>query len=115
MDDLSKITLEIFGSKTFQVGKSCRRNVSLPLQVALASINESVKSSIFSHESNKSFAKFELCSRNTTFSTGGQGDSSFLVISHSITDVSSKDNQIEIFLNVVHDLSFQKCLSSIVH
>merc|ERR1711892_964499 len=76
----------------------------------------------FCHESNKGFAKFELRTWNTALATGRQGDRSFLVICHSIsgsnssfTDISSKDDQIEIFLNVVHDLSFQKCLSSIIH
>merc|ERR1712106_1110173 len=30
MDDLAKVTLEILGCKTLQVGESCWRNVSLP-------------------------------------------------------------------------------------
>ena len=43
MDDLAKITLEVFGSKTLKVSKSCRRDVSLPLQVSLSSVNDRIK------------------------------------------------------------------------
>merc|ERR1711892_1629020 len=114
MDDLAKVTLEILGCKTLQVGKSCWRNVSLPLQVSFPSINKSSKSSILLHELNKGPNNLKL--------SGRQSNSSLLVSFNSLssscgllTHISSKNNEIEIFLDVVHDFSLKEGLSSIVH
>merc|ERR1719376_1048427 len=99
---------------TLKVSKSCRRNISLPLQVSFASVNKSSKASIFFHECRK-------CSSNLQLS-GRKSYRSFLVSFNSLpcscglfTHVSSKDNQVEVFLDVVHDLGLQEGLGSIVH
>merc|ERR1719320_1722840 len=122
VDNLAKVALEIFGSKTLKISKSCWRNVSLPLQVSFSSINKGSKGSIFSHEIRKGSANLQFSSRNRTFSTGRKSYSSFLIRFNSfpsscslLTHVSSKDNQVEIFLDVIHDLGLQEGLGSIVH
>merc|ERR1719483_530187 len=122
MDDLAKVALEVLGGKTLQVGKSCCRDVSLPLQVSFPSINKSSKTSILLHELSKSPHNLQICGRNCTFSTGRKSNCSLLVSfnrfssSYSLfTHISSKCNDVKIFLDVVHDLGLQESLSSIVH
>merc|ERR1719250_223271 len=122
MDNLAKVALEILGSKTLKVSKSCWRNVSLPLQVSFSSINKGSKGSIFSHEIRKGPSNLQISCRDRTFSTGRKSYSSFLVSLNSfpsscglLSHVSSKDNQVEIFLDVIHDLGLQEGLGSIVH
>merc|ERR1719283_234308 len=39
MDDFAEVTLEISGSQTLKISKSLWRNISLPLEVPLASVN----------------------------------------------------------------------------
>merc|ERR1719250_374465 len=122
MDNLAKVALEILGGKTLKVSKSCWRNVSLPLQVSFSSVNKGSKGSIFSHELSEGSANLQFSCRDRTFSTGRKSYSSFLVSLNSFpsscslfTHVSSKNNQVEIFLDVVHDLGLQEGLGSIVH
>merc|ERR1711887_269983 len=116
------VTLEILGCKTLKVSKSCRRNVSLPLQVSFSSVNQGSKGSIFFHEGREGSSNLQFSCRNRTFSTGRKSYRSFLVSFNSLpsscglfTHVSSKDNQVEVFLDVVHDLGLQEGLGSIVH
>ena len=53
MDDLSKISFEISGSKILQVGKSCWWNISFPLKVSFSFINHSIQVGIVSAELDK--------------------------------------------------------------
>merc|ERR1712018_241730 len=39
MDNLAKVALEVLGSQSLKIGERCWRDVSLPLEVTLASVN----------------------------------------------------------------------------
>merc|ERR1712227_505134 len=53
MDDLAKVALEVSRGELLKVGQGGRRNVTLPLQVALASVNESSQVGVLLHEGGK--------------------------------------------------------------
>merc|ERR1719495_2690449 len=104
------------------VSKSCWRNISLPLQLSFSSVNKCSEGSIFFHECREGSSNLQFSCRNGTFSTGRKSYRSFLVSFNSLpsscglfTHVSSKDNQVEVFLDIVHDLGLQEGLGSIVH
>merc|ERR1719317_1358850 len=121
MDNLAKVALEILGSKTLKVSKSCWRNVSLPLQVSFSSINKGSKGSIFSHEIRKGPCNLQISCRNRTFSTGRKSNVSIVLCSSSILKLGQKllnnlklSSEESIFLRV-HDIlvCFQeRCIDS---
>merc|ERR1719516_153693 len=122
MDDLAKVGLEVLGGKTLKVGQSCWWNISLPLEVTLASVNETSERLILVHEVNKGCSKLQILGWDGAFATGREGDSRLLVSLNSLTGsscslshVSSKDNDVEILVDVVHDLRLEESLGSIVH
>merc|ERR1719474_2569089 len=97
------------------------RNVSLPLQVTLASVDEVPDELVLVTISYECLGKLELVSRNST-SSSREGQGSFLFISarfpgkiSCLADVACEDNQIEVPVDVVHDLHLEEGLSSIVH
>merc|ERR1719347_1410641 len=90
--------------------------------LSFSCVNKGSKGSIFSHELYKGPRDFQISCRNRAFSTGWEGHISLLVSLNSFPccrslfpHVSSKHNQIEILLDIVHDLGFQEGLSLIVH
>merc|ERR1719510_1162253 len=97
------------------------RNVSLPLKFALAIFAYRSQICMFLHKGLESLGQTQILGRCGHFATS-QNEILFINFAHSTNgssrlfpQVSSKDNQIEILLDVVHDLGFQEGLSSIVH
>merc|ERR1712179_1614 len=121
MDDFAKVGLKVSGGQAFKVGKSCRRDVSFPLEVALASLNHVSDSLVFLTEGSKGLGELKLVSRNSTPSSrqsqvllnllraGLPGQIS------SLPHVGGEDNQIEVLVDVVHNFHFQESLGGIIH
>merc|ERR1711976_258877 len=119
MDDLTEVSLEILGSQTFKVCKSSSRNVSLPLKFTFTLINHSSEFGVLLHVLDKGLGKLQLTCRCGDLSSG-QTILLLLIIRSSILGQFShlahegcEDNQIEIFVNVVHDLGLEEDLCGI--
>merc|ERR1719234_228645 len=80
MDDLSKVLLEVARSKFLKVGQSSGRNVTLPLQVSLARINQSPQLGVLLHEGSEGPGELQLVSGDGSLATR-QGQSSLLLVS----------------------------------
>ena len=66
MDDLAKIALEVLGSQSLKVRQSCRGDIPLPLEVALASFNVFPHPGILIHEGLEGSGDLELLGRDGT-------------------------------------------------
>merc|ERR1712012_1280769 len=69
MNDLSKIGFEVSSSQIFKISQSSWRNVSLPLEVTLASINHISDGLVILTKLKESLWKLQLVSRNGTSSS----------------------------------------------
>jgi len=121
VDDFAKVALEVAGGKRLQVGKGLWGDVSLPLQLSLALINDGSEFGVFAHVVNKGLVELQLVSRGGDLATG-EGEGLLVVLRGSIlaedgglTQVGSEANEIEVFVNVVHDLGLEESLCSIIH
>merc|ERR1739848_268528 len=113
--------LEVAGGKRLQVGKGLWGDVSLPLQLSLALINDGSELGVFAHVVNKGLVELQLVSRGGDLATG-EGEGLLVVLRGSLlagegglTQVGSEANEIEVFVNVVHDLGLEESLCSIIH
>merc|ERR1712154_207069 len=121
VDDLAEVSLEVALSEVLEVAESCGGNVSLPLEVALASVHHGPQTGVLVHEINERFADLEILGRDGALSTGGQSNISLLVGLNGLSggcaglsDVASEHNQIEVLVDVVHDLVAQLGLSDVL-
>jgi len=121
VDDLAKISLEVTGGKGFKVSKSFSGNVSLPLEFALALINDGSELGVLIHVSNEGLGKLQLVSGGGDLSTG-EGEvllvligGSVLAEDGSLTEVCSEADEIEVLVDVVHDLGLKEGLGSVIH
>merc|ERR1712186_249533 len=121
MDDLAKVGLEISLGKVLQVGERCGGNVPLPLQVALSCFNHISDSFVLLTKLSKGLGELELISRNGTSAT--RQDELLLGILRAglpgqvsgLPHVGGEDNQVEVLVDVVHDLGLQEGLGSVIH
>merc|ERR1719481_1814147 len=98
-----------------KVVESLLRNISFPLKVALSSVNHGPHPVVLLHVFSKFLADLQVLGRNGTLSTGRKGHFSLLVSLNCFSHVSSKGNDVEVFVDVVHDLALEEGLSSIIH
>ena len=122
VDDLTKVRLEVCLGEVLQVGQSCWGDVSLPLEVSFASLAKLPHPGVLCHEGLEGLADGQILGRNGTFPTGRQSNRGLLVGLNcfpgghsSLPHVSGKHNQIEVFVNVVHNLGLQEGLGGVVH
>merc|ERR1719228_759568 len=121
MDDLAKVALEVSRGKLLKVGQGGRRNVTLPLQVALASVNESSQVGVLLHEGGKGLGKLQLVARDGGLATR-QGQGCLLLIGHGgpghlghLSHVGGEHDEVVVFVDVVHDLHLEESLGCVVH
>ena len=122
MDDLTKVGLEVLGSKALQVVEGCWRDVSLPLQVTLATLNQVSEAGGGVDKVNKALLQLKVLGGDGALAGGGQSNSGLLVGLNglpgggsSLSHVASKDNDVEVLVDVVHDLGLEEGLGSIIH
>merc|ERR1719397_1304146 len=120
VDDLAKVGLEVGRGESFKVGEGGSGDVPLPLQLALALIDSSPQAGVFAHIINKGLGDLQLVGRDGSLAAG-QPVLGFVLIGpnlgqHSgLTHVGGEGDQVEILVDVVHDLGLEEHLSSIVH
>merc|ERR1712214_26386 len=122
MDDLSKVGLEVSVGQVLEIGQSCRRDVSLPLEVTLAPLNHFSQTSTLLNKVNEGSLNLELLGGNRAFARGRQSHSGLLVslnrfsgLGGSIPHVGSEDNDVEVLVDVVHNLGLEESLGSVIH
>merc|ERR1719195_907643 len=113
VDDLSKVGLEVSLGEVLKVGQGGSGDVSLPLQSALAFLHHVSEVVLLLHVLDKGLGDLQLVS--------GEGVLVLLLIGESIlghlsslTHVGGEDNQIEILVDIVHDLGLEEDLGGIV-
>merc|ERR1719360_391433 len=122
VDDLSEVGLEVGVSQSLEIGQSCRGDVSLPLEVALASINKLMKTSNLCNEVHKGSLNLKILSGDRALAGGRESHSGLLVginnlsgLGGSIPHVGSEDNDVEVLVDVVHNLGLEECLGRVIH
>merc|ERR1712165_572596 len=122
MDDLAEVSLEVALGEVLQVGQGGWRDVSLPLEVSLPSVHHGSQAAVLAHKLNKRFAHRQLLGGDGAFPAGWQSKSGLLVrlngfsgSNGGLPHVTSEHNQIEVFVNVVHNLGLQEGLGGVVH
>merc|ERR1719282_1154853 len=122
VDDLTQVGLEVLGGQTLEVVEGCWGNVSLPLQVTLASLHQLSQTWVLIDEVNKAALKLQILGGDGTLARGRQSNISLLISldnlsgsSSSLSHVGSEDNDVEVLVDVVHDLGLEEGLGSVIH
>merc|ERR1711990_589220 len=121
VDDLAKVGLEVGGGERLQVGEGGRWDISLPLEPALALIDHASQSGVLLHELNEGLTDLQLVSGDGSLATG-QSVLGLVLIRQRVSGrisglahVGGEDNQIEVLVDVVHDLGLEEDLGGVVH
>merc|ERR1719342_112803 len=111
VDDLAEVGLEVLGNKILEVGKVLCGDLSLPCEVSFAGIDQGSEAGILLHKLNEGLGNLEVCGGDGAFSTGWKSNGGLLVsfngfsgCSGALTHVASKYYQVEVLVDVVHDL-----------
>jgi len=122
MDNLAKIALEVLGSQSLKIRERRRRDVSLPLEVTLASLNVFPHPGVLIHEGLEGSGNLEVLGGNGALARGRKSHSGLLLSLNNLpggncglSHVASKDDEIEILVDVVHDLGLEESLGSVIH
>merc|ERR1719282_121698 len=122
VDDLTQVGLEVLGGQTLEVVEGCWGNVSLPLQVSLASLHQLSQTWVLIDEVNKAALKLQILGGDGTLARGRQSNISLLISldnlsgsGSSLSHVGSEDNDVEVLVDVVHDLGLEEGLGSVIH
>merc|ERR1711990_487631 len=121
VDDLAKVGLEVGGGERLEVGEGGRWDISLPLEPALALIDHASQSSVLLHELNEGLTDLQLVSGDGSLATG-QSVLGLVLIRQRVSGrisglahVGGEDNQIEVLVDVVHDLGLEENLGGVIH
>merc|ERR1712045_666704 len=121
MDDLSKVSLEVSRGKFFKVGQSSGRNITLPLEVALARVDQPPQLGVLAHEVNEGPGELQLVTGDRCLATG-QSQGSLLLVCHCgsghlghLPHVGGEHDEVVVLVDVVHDLHLEESLGGIVH
>ena len=121
VDDLAKVTLEVAGGQRLKVSQSLCGDVSLPLQLALALINDGPQLGVLGHVGLEGLGELELVSRGGDLSSG-EGEVLLVIFrglvlgkDGGLTQVSGEADQVEVLVDVVHDLGLKEGLGSVIH
>merc|ERR1719193_938488 len=121
VDNSAKVALEVTGGKGLKVSQGLWGDIALPLQLALALIDNGSELGVLLHVLNEWLGEFQLVSRSGHLSTS-EGEvllvlvrGSILAEDSSLTQVGGKADEIEVLVDVVHDLGLKEGLGGIVH
>ena len=121
VDDLAKVGFEVGGGQVLQVRQSCGGNISLPLKITLACFNHISDAAVLLTEGSEGLGELQFIAGNGTASsresevlllvlrTGFSGQVSCL------PHVGGEDDQVEVLVDVVHDLHLEESLGGVVH
>merc|ERR1711990_603582 len=121
VDDLAQVGLEVSGGQRLQVGESGSWDVSLPLEPALAFINHANQSGVLLHELDEGLVDLQLVSGDGGLSSRESVLGLVLVGQRvpgqvsGLAHVCGEDNEIEVLVDVVHDLGLEEHLGGVVH
>merc|ERR1711990_1098703 len=110
VDDLAEVGLEVSGGQRLQVGKSGSWDISLPLEPTLALINHGSQAFVLLHELNEGLVDLQLVSGDGGLSSRESVLGLVLVGQRvpgqvsGLAHVCGEDNEIEVLVDVVHDL-----------
>merc|ERR1719309_9129 len=121
VDDLAKVALEVAGGQGLEVGQGLWGDVSLPLELALALIDDGPQLGVFVHVSGEGLGELQLVSGGGHLSSG-KGEvllvligGSVLAQEGSLTQVGGEADQVEVLVDVIHDLGLEEGLGSVIH
>merc|ERR1719270_400584 len=121
MDNLAEVPLEVLAGERLQVGQGVGWDVSLPLEPALALLHEGPELAVLLHELDECLLQLQLVSGGRDLASGQREAllvllrGGLLAHDHSLPNVGGEDNQVEILLDVVHDLLLEEGLGGVIH
>merc|ERR1711997_287975 len=121
VDDLAKVGLEVGGGERLEVGESSSWDISLPLEPALAFINHAPQTAVLLHELNEGLADLQLVPGDGSLAAGQSVLGLVLVRQRvpgqvsGLAHVGGEDDEIEVLVDVVHDLGLEEHLGGVVH
>merc|ERR1711917_65572 len=121
VDDLAQVALEVAGGQRLEVGEGLGGGVSLPLQFALPLVDNSSELGVLGHVGLKGLGELELVSGGGDLAAG-QGEVLLVLFRGGIlgqdgglAQVGGEANDVEVLVDIVHDLGLQEGLGSVVH
>merc|ERR1719378_1772542 len=121
VDDLAQVALEVAGGQRLEVGQGLGGNVSLPLQFALPLIDNGSELGVLGHVGLEGLGELELVSGGGDLAAG-QGEVLLVLVGGGIlgqdgglTQVGGEANDVEVLVDVVHDLGLEEGLGGVVH
>merc|ERR1719411_2435258 len=121
VDDLAEVGLEVGGGQRLQVGESGGGDISLPLEPTLTLVNHGSQTFVFLHELNEGLVDLQLVSGDGGLASRESVLGLVLVRQRvsgqvgGLTHVGGEDNEIEVLVDVVHDLGLEEHLGGVVH
>merc|ERR1711884_275317 len=121
VDNLAEVGLEVGLGQVLQVGERCRGNVSLPLEVTFAGLDHIPDVLVLLAEGSEGLGELEFVAGDGT-STSGESQILLLLLGtrlpgqvSGLPHVGREHDQIEVLVDVVHDLRLEESLGSVVH
>merc|ERR1719370_2006991 len=112
VDDLSKVGFEVAVGEGLEIGKGGGGDVTLPLQVALALVDQAPQLGLSLHEGHEGLAELQLVAGD-----GGLASGQLLAVSAPgglghLPHVGGEGDHVVILVDVVHDLHLEESLDS---
>merc|ERR1711931_298500 len=118
---LAQVALEVAGGQRLEVGQGLGGDVSLPLQFALPLIDNGSELGVLGHVGLKGLGELELVSGGGDLAAG-QGEVLLVLVGGGIlgqdgglAQVGGEANDVEVLVDIVHDLGLQEGPGSVVH
>ena len=121
VNDFAQVLFEVGIGQVLQVIQSVLGNVTLPLQLALAFLADGPQAGMFLHPVDELLGQLEALGGGGDLAAGeGEGLLVLLgdaVLGHLalVSQVGSEADQVEVLLDVVHNLGLEESLSGIIH
>merc|ERR1719414_1602903 len=121
VNDFAQVLFEVGIGQVLQVIQSVLGNVTLQLQFALAFLADGPQAGMFHHPVDKLLGQLEALGGGGDLAAG-EGESLLVLLGDAVlghlalvSQVGSEADQVEVLLDVVHNLGLEESLSGIIH
>ena len=121
VNDFAQVLFEVGVGQVLEVVQSVLGNVSLPLKLALALLADLPQAGVLLHPGHESLGQLQALGGGGDLASG-EGESLLVLLRHAlrgnlalVSQVGGEADQVEVLLDVVHNLGFEESLSGIIH
>ena len=121
VNDFAQVLFEVGVGQVLEVVQSVLGNVSLPLKLALAFLADLSQAGVLLHPGHESLGQLQALGGGGDLASG-EGESLLVLLRHVlsgnlalVSQVGGEADQVEVLLDVVHNLGFEESLSGIIH